>query len=117
MRPIGMVVLGLAAIAVAPGCKGERASPFVEAAASATHHSEVSAARPIFNVRSFSQSQRYYREALGFKLDWDYGQPPDFGSVSRGDGTLFLCEGCPGGGGAWVMFFVQDVDKLHRELL
>jgi catechol 2,3-dioxygenase-like lactoylglutathione lyase family enzyme len=60
-------------------------------------------------------SQRYYRDALGFRVDWDYGDPPDFGSVSRGDGVLFLSEGDHHGSGTWAMMFTRDVDRLHEE--
>jgi catechol 2,3-dioxygenase-like lactoylglutathione lyase family enzyme len=88
-----------------------------ELARKCTHDAEVSCARPIFNVKSLKASQTYYREALGFKLDWDHGEPADFGSVSRGDGQVFLCQGCQGIPGAWIMLFVRDVDKLHAELV
>jgi hypothetical protein len=54
---------------------------------------------------------------LGFKLDWEYGDPPDFGSVSRGDAVFFLCQGCPATAGAWTMIFVHDIDRLHDELV
>ena len=77
----------------------------------------MSCARPIFNVRDLRASQRYYREALGFKVDWDHGDPPDFGSDSRGEGVLFMCQGCQGRPGTWVMIFTRDVDRLHEELV
>jgi catechol 2,3-dioxygenase-like lactoylglutathione lyase family enzyme len=100
------------------GCKDrrERASPLAELAKTCTGGSEISCPRPIFTVRDLRATQRYYRDALGFKLDWEYGEPPDFASVSRGDGVLFMCQGCPGRTGAWVMMFTPDVDRLHEEL-
>ena len=111
MRAIWLVAL----VAVA-GCKGERRSPFAEAARACHDDEEVSCARPIFNVHSLKASVEYYRDVLGFKVDWVYGDPPDFGSVTRGHGTLFLAEGGQGTPGAWVMFFAKDVDALHREM-
>lgn len=106
-------------VIAALGCKtrSQRNEPLVEAARACAHDSELSCPRPILNVRDLRASQRYYREALGFKIDWDYGDPPDFGSVSRGDGVLFLCQGCQGHPGGWTMMFTRSVDRLHEELV
>jgi uncharacterized glyoxalase superfamily protein PhnB len=54
---------------------------------------------------------------LSCTIDWDHGDPPDFGAVSRGDYQVFLCQRCQGHPGAWSMTFVRDVDKLHEELV
>ena len=106
----------LLALVGAFGCKREskHESPLAQAA-KACHDSEVSCPRPILTVGDLKASTRYYREALGFKLDWDWGDPPDFASVSRGDGILFLCQGCQAPRGAWTMLFTRNVDKLHEE--
>lgn len=97
------------------GCKSDERSPFAEAARACSHESELSCPRPILSVRTLKASQTYYRDVLGFKLDWEHGRPPTFASVSRGHGVLFMCEGCQGKPGAWVMIFAKDVDGLHRE--
>ena len=97
--------------------KDQPSKALVELARKCTHDSEVSCARPIFGVKDLRASQRYYRDALGFKLDWDHGEPADFGSVSRGDGQIFLSQVGEGRGGSWSMMFVRDVDKLHAELV
>ncbi len=88
-----------------------------EMAKACTHDSELSCPRPIFTVGDLAASTRYYQDALGFKLDWDHGDPPSFGSVSRGDGVLFLCQQCQGHAGAWAMMFARDVDALHQEFV
>src|SRR5262245_58184708 len=100
------------------GCQGHgaRNEPLVEAARACARDAELSCPRPIVSVRDLRESQRYYRDALGFKIDWEYGTPPDFGSVSRGDSVLFLCQGCQGPPGAWAMIFARNVDRLHDEL-
>jgi catechol 2,3-dioxygenase-like lactoylglutathione lyase family enzyme len=105
------------------GCKAndgaERARPseeLVEAATASARHAELSSARPIFVVRSLSESQHYYRDKLGFRLDWDHGDPPDFGSVSRSELVLFISEGGHGQSGSWALAFARDVDKLYKEL-
>ena len=104
------LVLGLG------GCRGEGRSPLAEVARASAHHSELSHPVPIFNVRELRASQRYFRDLLGFKVDWEHGSPPSFGSVSRSEAAIFMCQGCQGSPGAWVFIFTADVDKLHREL-
>ena len=109
------VCLGLALCLAVLGCRGSR-SPLLEAArACSSHEDGLSCPRPILNVRSLKASQAYFRDRLGFKVDWEHGDPPDFGSVSRDAGALFMCQGCQGTGGAWVMIFTADVDKLYEE--
>jgi catechol 2,3-dioxygenase-like lactoylglutathione lyase family enzyme len=107
----GFLIFGLLA------CKADRRSALTEAAKACSHDSELSCARPILNVRDLKASQRYYRDVLGFKVDWEDGEPADFGSVSRGHGVLFMCQQCQGQPGAWVMLFAEDVDRLHREFV
>jgi catechol 2,3-dioxygenase-like lactoylglutathione lyase family enzyme len=107
----GFLIFGLLA------CKADKRSALMEAAKDCSHDSELSCARPILNVRDLKASQRYYRDVLGFKVDWEDGEPADFGSVSRGHGVLFMCQQCQGQPGAWVMLFAEDVDRLHREFV
>lgn len=111
------LVVGLS-LAVVAGCGGEKKqSPLRERARACASGDDVSCATPIFSVRDLRASLAYYRDALGFRVDWEYGDPPDFGSVTRGHGTLFVCQGCPGYPGAWAMMFTDNVDRLHAELL
>ena len=119
MRSLMLVVAILAV-----GCSDDKAprkqqpnKAFAELARKCTHDAEVSCARPIFNVKNLRESATYFHDSLGFKLDWDYGEPADFGSVSRGDGQIFLSQDSQGNRGAWIMLFVRDVDKLHEELV
>lgn len=77
---------------------------------------ELSQPRPILNVKNLRDSQAYFRDVLGFKVDWDHGDPATFGSVSRGDAVLFQCEACPHPAGALTMVFARDVDALYEEL-
>jgi catechol 2,3-dioxygenase-like lactoylglutathione lyase family enzyme len=98
-------------------CKRAPPSPLLAAARACHEEGDPSCARPILNVRNLRESQRHYRDALGFEIDWEHGEPPDFGSVSRGGLVIFMCENCQGTPGAWVMSFTKDVDALHRELV
>jgi catechol 2,3-dioxygenase-like lactoylglutathione lyase family enzyme len=77
---------------------------------------ELGCPRPIFNVRDLRAGQAYFRDALGFKVDW-VDPDGDFGAVSRGDAQLFLCERCQGTPGAWAWVFARDVDRLHAEFV
>jgi catechol 2,3-dioxygenase-like lactoylglutathione lyase family enzyme len=45
---------------------------------------------PILFVRDVSASSRFYRDRLGFVVDFLYGTPPFYGSVSRGQACLHL---------------------------
>lgn len=40
---------------------------------------------PILFVRDVSASAAFYRDKLGFGIDFMYGSPPFYGSVSRGE--------------------------------
>lgn len=107
------LVIGLVACSSKPDPEAAQAAAF----RACRHGAELSCPRPILNIRNLQASQRYYRNALGFKLDWEHGEPPDFASVSRGDTVIFLCQGCQGGGAAWMALFIEDVDALYKELV
>jgi catechol 2,3-dioxygenase-like lactoylglutathione lyase family enzyme len=101
------------------GCSEQRehVDPMVAAAKACSQDGELECPRPIFNVSSLRTSQHYYRDALGFTIDWEHGSPPDFGSVSRSNLVLFMCQGCQGTPGAWLFTFTKNVDRLYKELV
>jgi predicted enzyme related to lactoylglutathione lyase len=70
---------------------------------------------PILNVKNFAASMDYYLKKLGFSKKWDWGNPPAFGCVTRGNVEIFLCEGAQGQPGMWMSVFTEDVDTLHEE--
>lgn len=70
---------------------------------------------PILCVKNVPDSIEYYVEKLGFKKAWDWGDPPTFASVSRGEINLFFCQGGQGKPGTWISIFVDNVDALHEE--
>jgi catechol 2,3-dioxygenase-like lactoylglutathione lyase family enzyme len=45
---------------------------------------------PILFVSNVSASAAFFRETLGFEIDFLYGEPPFYGSVSRGAVRLHL---------------------------
>jgi catechol 2,3-dioxygenase-like lactoylglutathione lyase family enzyme len=97
------------------GCSGER-QQLAKEAHSRLHDTEMASPIPIFSVGDLKASQRYYRDALGFALKWEYGDPPSFCAVGRADATIFFCERCQGNPGAWIAIFTRDVDRLYEEL-
>ncbi|WUJ70540.1 VOC family protein [Kribbella soli] len=50
----------------------------------------LGAARPVLFVRDVRAAAEFYRDRLGFGVDFLHGQPPFYGSVSRDDATLHL---------------------------
>lgn len=108
----------LVAIVLFLGCNSNRereSQPLAAFAKSCAQHGDLSCPVPIFNVKSLRESQQYFHNALGFKIEWDYGDPPDFGAVSRGHAVIFMCEKCQSSPGAWMMTFTKDVDRLYEE--
>jgi catechol 2,3-dioxygenase-like lactoylglutathione lyase family enzyme len=107
-------MVSIVALAALAACSSEPES-LREAAFASHQEEELSSARPILNVNDLQASLRYYRDELGFRVDWEHGEPADFGSVSRGEAIIFLCEGCQGTPGGWLMVFARDVDALFDE--
>jgi catechol 2,3-dioxygenase-like lactoylglutathione lyase family enzyme len=51
---------------------------------------------PILFVRDVPTSAAFFREKLGFKIDFLHGNPPFYGSASRGEACLHLrCVDAP----------------------
>ena len=70
---------------------------------------------PILNVQNLAASFDYYVNKLGFTKEWDHGDPPDFGCMSRGDSRIFVCQGALGQPGMWLAIYVTDIDGLYEE--
>ena len=90
---------------------------------------------PVLNVSSIQESFAWFAK-LGWKKAWDWGDPPDFGSVCSGEFEIFLSENSQGGRGksavsmtsgpqgaegadkgTWVCILVDDVDAIYRKCL
>ncbi|MBR0709804.1 bleomycin resistance protein [Bradyrhizobium liaoningense] len=73
----------------------------------------------VFVVSDITASLAYYRDVLGFEVTFEYGQPPSYACLCRGEVGLHLLVAAatkrlPGQGGLCV--FVRDVDELYAEL-
>jgi predicted lactoylglutathione lyase len=88
---------------------------------------------PILNVSSLAESFVWF-EKIAWKKAWDWGEPPDFGSVCSGEVEIFLCQngqGSRGGsmprhvddddtGGVWMSWFLDspaEVDAFYQRAL
>ena len=74
----------------------------------------------VLAVRDIAASIAYYRDALGFAVAFEYGQPTFYVCLCRDDAALHLIAAPktqrePGHGALCI--FVQDVDALHAELV
>jgi catechol 2,3-dioxygenase-like lactoylglutathione lyase family enzyme len=51
---------------------------------------EVGSSIPILFVRDVEAAAQFYRDKLGFEIDFLYGTPPFYGAVRRGKARLHL---------------------------
>ncbi len=70
---------------------------------------------PILRVSSLAASLQYYREILGFQVDWTDPEGSDMASVSRGGHAIMLCQGAQGQPGTWLWIGVEDIEPLFTE--
>jgi catechol 2,3-dioxygenase-like lactoylglutathione lyase family enzyme len=75
-------------------------------------------AATVFVVQDVLRSVEYYRDVLGFRVVFTYGEPTFYAGVERDD-VIHLQAACelkrqPGQGG--VNVFVTGIDALYREL-
>ena len=70
---------------------------------------------PILNVKSVPASVRSYVEALGFKLDWTWGDQTEFASVSRDGHAIMLRQDGQGQPGTWLWIGVDDIEPLFQD--
>jgi uncharacterized glyoxalase superfamily protein PhnB len=82
---------------------------------------------PVFLVDDVVQTVEYYRDVMGFEVDFLYGTPPTYASVSRNDAIFnFTLSNPPGrrnnvasagmGNGVDAYMVVSDVDDVYEEL-
>ncbi len=75
----------------------------------------ISQPTPQLPVKDVAQAQAYYRDHLGFQIEWqhDDGQ---IGAVSHGECAIFFraTDGPIHPGVFWI--FTEDVDAAYREL-
>ena len=71
---------------------------------------------PIFGVTDMAETLDHYVDALGFSLEFEFGDPTQFAGVLRDDVTIYLTsyqDQSPAG--VWASIWMPDVDALHDE--
>lgn len=71
---------------------------------------------PILRVASLAASVRYYRDVLGFAVDWGDAEADDMVSVSRNGQAIMLCQGAQGQPGTWIWIGVDNIAPLFADL-
>jgi len=74
----------------------------------------------VFVVSNMADSIAHYRDALGFAVTFEYGNPISYACLCRDEVALHLLSAqntrrLPGHGG--ICIFVKDVDGVHAELV
>ena len=80
----------------------------------------LAGAATVFVVSDIAKSIAHYRQALGFAVTFEYGNPIFYACLCRDEVALHLLAAqqtkrLPGNGGICV--FVRDVDHVHADLL
>ncbi|MGV7213618.1 bleomycin resistance protein [Bradyrhizobium sp. UFLA05-112] len=76
-------------------------------------------AATVFVVSDIAKSLVHYRDAFGFDVTFEYGEPTSYVCLCRDEVALHLIASArtkrlPGNGAICV--FVRDVDQVHAEL-
>ena len=66
---------------------------------------------PVFRVKDVRASISYYRDVLGFHLDFEWGE--GFACVARDKCCLFLTTDNQSQGRTWIWIGIEDVRELH----
>ena len=82
--------------------------------------------QPVLPVADVTRAARYFRDVLGFEIDFIAGEPPSYARVKKGAERrhgdpvylrLWQCGAAPASGHSWkgeiVIHVGQDVDGLH----
>ena len=69
----------------------------------------------ILNAENVPAGIEFYVEAIGFETDWEWGGPPGFGSVSRGDSRIMPRQGNQVQAGTRIWIGVEDGGEFYKE--
>ena len=74
---------------------------------------DFGAPTPVFRVTDVEASVAYYTQALGFQVQFRWGD--DFACVERGKCSIFLTTDNQSQGRVWVWIGVEDARALHAQ--
>ena len=71
---------------------------------------------PILFSSDIKRSIHYFIEILEFEQSWLWGDPIDFGGVTKDEVEIFLCLQAQGHPGTWVTIVVNNVDEYYKKI-
>ncbi|NOT74210.1 MAG: bleomycin resistance family protein [Cyclobacteriaceae bacterium] len=71
---------------------------------------------PILYSTDVKRSIRFYTEILGFEDSWEWGNPVDFGGISKDGVEIFFCLNNQGHPGTWIAIIMDDVDAYYAAI-
>lgn len=79
---------------------------------------EFELAAPVLSALDLSESLAFYRDILGFQVDWSWGSPPEMAAVSRDGVEIHLsAEGLPcDGNRSRIYVFIRGVDQFAAKV-
>ena len=69
----------------------------------------------ILNAGNVPAGIGFFVEVIGFDTHWEWGGPPGFGSVSRGDSRIMPFQGNQVQAGTKIWIGVEDAGELYKE--
>jgi uncharacterized glyoxalase superfamily protein PhnB len=69
---------------------------------------------PTLQVPDVTATAEYYRDKLGFQLEFLWGEPPVHAGVSLGCISMHFSQGSPAPHGFWIYLVIDDADRLFE---
>jgi uncharacterized glyoxalase superfamily protein PhnB len=77
-------------------------------------HPTIESLVPVLQVNNVSAALAYYRDALGFSVDFAWREPPTYAGLTLGHVCLHLAKGEPRSASV-VAFFCTGLDTLFQQ--
>jgi uncharacterized glyoxalase superfamily protein PhnB len=71
----------------------------------------------VLGVREVSAAVAYYRDVLGFTVEFTWSDPPDYAGLRLGAACLHLAKAVTAVRQGRVCFFCTGLDSLHQQLI
>jgi uncharacterized glyoxalase superfamily protein PhnB len=72
------------------------------------------AVHPTLRVPDVEAAATFYRDKLGFDVEFLWGDPPAHAGVRLGCASIHFSQGAPNSDGHWIYLVVDDVDRLFE---
>jgi len=87
------------------------ANPAAPAPVTVQFHSLI----PTLPVKDIMEAVEFYRDVLGFQVDFTYGEPPGHAGVHKEQACVHFTSSRSTPASGWLYIIVDDVDALHAE--